>query len=258
MTLITRWGQSTAGLKSPLLLSFIRLPLLCLLAYALLALLRGPLVFPPPVDFSALYFIAGNVVCFFILQGIVRREGGSLGGLLGFSRERLGRDVLWGLLWALVLYLPFVAVLLGMILLLFGGGALARMADVFTPTVVALPALSFEASLFLAVVTAILFPLTNAPMEELCYRGYAQVEITAATGRAWVGLLIPAVGFSLQHVLLAPTAAAMAPFAAAFFAWGLGAGLIYHRQRRLMPLVVAHFLTNLVAAVVPVAVLILS
>ncbi len=257
MTSVTDSGSLASSLKWPLLISFIRLPLLCVLAFALLLTVRRPITFPPPVDISALYFIVGNVICFFILQGIVRREGVSLAHLLGFSRERLGRDVLWGLLWVMVLYLPFVAALVGTMVLLYGGGAFTRIAELFTPSVIALPALSFGVSLFLAVLTAILFPITNAPVEELYYRGYAQPRIAAATGRAWLGILIPALGFSLQHLLLAPTAAMMVPFAAAFFVWGLGAGIIYRRQQRLMPLMVAHFITNL-AAVVPAVVLLVT
>ncbi len=242
------------NLKWPLLISFIRLPILGLLAFALALAAGGPITFPPLVGMSALYFIVGNVICFFILKGIVHREGASLSRLLGFSRERLGHDILWGLLWVMVLYVPFAAGLLGTLLLVFGGHVFSRMGDLFAPAAAAVRALSFGGSLFLAVVTAILFPVTNAPVEELYYRGYAQPRISAGTGRSWLGILIPALGFSLQHLLLAPTAATMVPFASGFFAWGVGAGIIYRRQQRLMPLVLAHFITNL-AAVVPAVML---
>ncbi|PWA11211.1 hypothetical protein DCC39_09565 [Pueribacillus theae] len=40
-------------------------------------------------------------------------------------------------------------------------------------------------------------------------------------------------------------------YAVPFFFWGLGAGIIYHKQRRLMPLIVAHYFTNLIFGIFP-------
>ena len=56
----------------------------------------------------------------------------------------------------------------------------------------------------------------------------------------------------------APTAAGMVVFACAFVAWGLGAGIIYHRRGRLMPVIVAHFFTNLMFSVFPLIILVLD
>jgi len=238
------------ALKWPLIVSFARLPLLGAIGMAALFALRRPFSFPPLVDISALYFVVGNVVCYFLLRRVLGQEGCSIPQLLGFSRDRLGRDILWGLLWTLVLYVPFAAALLGTLGLMFGGEAFARMASVFTPTVNG-PSLPPWAGLIAAITAAILFPITNAPIEELYYRGYAQPRIAAATGRPWAGMLIPTLGFGLQHILLAPTGTGMVVFASSFFAWGLGAAIIYRRQQRLIPLIVAHFVTNLLFSLVP-------
>ena len=64
-------------------------------------------------------------------------------------------------------------------------------------------------------------------------------------------VLVPALLFGIQHVFLAPTAAAVLVYVVAFTMWGAFAGLIYLRQRRLMPLIVAHFFTNLMTSSVP-------
>src|SRR5690606_41594577 len=45
--------------------------------------------------------------------------------------------------------------------------------------------------------------------------------------------------------------AGMLVYGVAFLAWGLGAGLIYLRRRRLMPLVMAHLYTNAMFSVLP-------
>ena len=56
---------------------------------------------------------------------------------------------------------------------------------------------------------------------------------------------VPAAIYALQHVFYAPTPDAVVVFVAAFFVWGLGAGIIAHRQGRLLPIIVAHGLVNL-------------
>jgi membrane protease YdiL (CAAX protease family) len=83
-------------------------------------------------------------------------------------------------------------------------------------------------------------------VEELLFRGYAQARLVAIGQRPWLGILLPAIGFGLQHLAFAPSVTGAIAYVAGFTLWGLGAGLIYHRQRRLGPLIVAHFLSNLI------------
>jgi membrane protease YdiL (CAAX protease family) len=237
-----------------LLISFIRLPLLLIGAAATLGLLAvagRPLAFPPAPDLASLYFIVVNAISLVILRRIVHREGRTLHDLLGFSRARMGKDILWGLLWVAVLYLPFAAAVIGTMAALYGPDTFTSFERVFAPAETSAVTFSPAVTLTLALATAILFPLLNAPAEELYYRGYAQPALTDATGKPWLGVLIPTIGFSVQHILLAPTMPGMLVYAVAFFVWGLGASLIYARQRRLMPLVVAHFCTNFFFGLAP-------
>jgi membrane protease YdiL (CAAX protease family) len=237
--------------------AFIRLPLLALGALGtlgLIALTGQPVGFPPAPDLASLYFIVVNAICLLLLRAIVRREGRRLRDLLGFDPARLLKDMDWGLLWVAVLYLPFVAAVLGAMALLYGGDLFANFERVFAPAAGSVVAFPRGITLALALATAIVFPLLNAPTEELYYRGYAQPALTAATGRGWVGVLVPTLGFSLQHLLLAPTVPGMLVYAVAFFVWGLGAALIYARQRRLMPLIVAHFCTNFFFSLAPLVI----
>jgi membrane protease YdiL (CAAX protease family) len=103
----------------------------------------------------------------------------------------------------------------------------------------------------MAVVSAVAFPLLNPLVEELHYRGYTQPRLVAASHSIPTGIFLTAIGFGLQHVVFAVTVSSALAYAAGFFLWGLGAGFIFHRQHRLVPLIVAHFISNLSFGVIP-------
>src|SRR5690606_26126063 len=164
---------------------------------------------------------------------------------------RRGSDVGYGLLWLFVLFFPFAAALNLVVLLLAGpGGYAGAWEAMFASAPGDAVELGPAATTVLAALTALLFPVTNAPVEELYYRGHAQGELEARGAPAWLTVLLPAAAFGVQHVFLAPTAGAMLAYVAAFAAWGAAAGVVYRRQRRLMPLIVAHLLTNPATAAV--------
>lgn len=205
---------------------------------------------------SALYFVPVNIVCLLLLKRQLRSRAMTIGTLAGYDPRRLGSDTLLGLLWLFVLFLPFVLLVNLAMLVLFGpAGMLAAYETVFAPD----PSLLIEFAPWFAwtsaVVAALLFPVTNAPAEELVYRGHAQGGLTRAGQPTWLALGLPALAFGAQHVLLAPSAAGMLVYGFAFFGWGLGAGIIYRRQGRLMPLIMAHLFTNLMFSVVPLIIL---
>lgn len=208
---------------------------------------------------SALYFIPVNLFCLWLLRRELRAKGSGLRELAGYDRGRLGRDLAQGLLWLFVLFGPFIAAVNLAMLLLFGPSQMfGAYETVFAPDPSLLLDLAPWFSLTTALLTALLFPLSNAPTEELVYRGQAQGGLLAAGRPAWQALLLPALAFGAQHVLLAPSAAGMLVYAVAFVAWGLGAGLIYRRQGRLMPLIMAHLLTNAMFSVFPLVFLLVG
>jgi len=230
--------------------SFVRLPLMALAAAAtlgLLAALGEPVAFPPSPMIATLYLIPVNVATLLLLRAALHYEGRTLRGLIGFSRSRLPRDCLWGLFWLIVLYVPFALAILGAMLLLYGGDAFARFETVFVPARDSMPDLSAATGIVLGAVAVLMFAPLNAPAEELAYRGFAQGHLQRAWPRA-AAVLVPAAGFGVQHLFFAPTAPAMVVYGLAFFVWGAGCGLIYLRQRRLMPLIVCHFIVNLLTS----------
>lgn len=224
-------------------LPFARVALVAVAALAtmgLLALLGEPAGIAAAGSLSALYLLPVNLVTLFVLRRIVHAEGTTLRAMLGFDRARLGRDILWGLLWIMVLYLPFGGAIVGTMFALYGGDAFGSFETVFAPDVAALPQLGMVASIVFAVVVVLTFAPLNAPTEELLFRGYSQGRL-----RGVAAIVVPSLAFGLQHVFFASTVPGMLVLGIAFFVWGLGSALIFRWQGRLMPLVVAHFVVNL-------------
>ncbi|MFC7623918.1 CPBP family intramembrane glutamic endopeptidase [Microlunatus sp. GCM10028923] len=217
-----------------------------LITWALLRAAGQPVGFPV-VALSALLLFPVNVASLMLLRRRLHREGRRLRDLVGLSRGRLPRDLLWGLLWFVVLQAGFGAALFAVMAIRYGSDMTTAFATIFvdTATAVAWPPWLM---ITLFVITVITFAPLNAPAEELIYRGYAQTEL-ATRLPTWLAIGIPAALFALQHLFFAPTAAAMPVFGIAFAVWAVGAGLILHRQRRLVPLIFAHLLVNLVTTV---------
>lgn len=212
------------------------------LAWALLRTLGYSSGFPPTSLVASLALIPVNIATLLAVRAVVHRRGGRLRDLLGFDRSRLAADIAWGLLWLVVLYLPFAATVIGTMFALHGARAFERFETVFVPE--AVPEFSAVALVVLGAIAVLTFAPLNAPAEELAFRGLAQGDL-ARGGRRLLALLLPALVFAAQHLFFAPSASAMIVFGAAFLVWGLGAALIYSWQRRLVPLVVSHFLVNL-------------
>jgi membrane protease YdiL (CAAX protease family) len=198
-------------------------------------------------------FTIVNLVCLVLLLRLTRREGVRLTDMLGFRRERLLRDLGLGLLLSFGLGLLFVCgVLLGG-LVLYGTDLFARFETVFVGDA----DFSLVPPAWLALVTGLVFPVVNASVEELHYRGYVQPRLVAAWG-VWTGIAVTILGFALQHIAFAATIAGAFVYVVAYLFWGAGAGVFAHRNRRLAPLVLAHLVTNLSFAIIPLVVLFAS
>jgi membrane protease YdiL (CAAX protease family) len=230
-------------------MAFVRLPLIVAgiaVAYAFFALRGHPdalalsLVTPPFV----MLFV--NLASLWLLVWLTRREGLRLADLIGFDRARAWRDVGWGLVWLVVLNVPYVLAIMAMTVAITRPASADELGPAFQ-RVFAGPAgdLTFQFPLWWAIVVALSFSLLNPVVEELHYRGYVQPRL---------GLVLTAVGFALQHVAFAVSLAGAAVYVVAFFVWGLGAGLVYRWQRRLTPLIVTHFAINASFGVLPLVV----
>lgn len=234
------------GLAWPLALPWLRVGMVAIAALAtagILALVGQPAGPEAVGTLSALYLLPVNIVTLWLVARLLRREGSSLRELIGFDRSRLGRDIAWGWLWLVVLWVPFVAAIMGTMFALFGTGMLEAFERVFTPDVSNLPEWGFAASVVLAVAAVVTFAPLNAPAEEVAYRGYAQGRL--AKRMPVLAVILPSLAFGVQHIFFAQTTTGMLVYFVAFASWGLGSAFIFRWQRRLMPLIIAHVIVNL-------------
>lgn len=178
-----------------------------------------------------------------------RGEGLRLHDLADIDRHRLWRDLRQGLALAPLLLAALVLASFGAAAVVFGllGNPFARQVPGDSAGFGYTDSLPF---VFLSVLT---IPLAAGTVEELCFRGYALPRLAAFSGRSWA-VLITSIGFGLEHV----------GFALFWEDWrfafmrglstllvGLVLGAIYLKQGRLLPLMVAHALVNMVGLGLP-------
>lgn len=234
----------------PLFAAFFRWPLIALGTAVVMIIYRAPSLTAGllvATIWSALVVTIVNVVTFGFLMWRARVESFRFREMIGFQRERLWRDIGQGLLLSLGLYALLTAgvMLTALLIMLLAGKTLPEQ---FAPTGV-MPEVSLPT--WLALFMSLGFTIFNPLIEELNYRGYAQSRLIALTGRAGTGILIVSLGFGLQHMAFAFTVYAMPAFVVGFLFWSIGAGYVVYRQKRLMPLIVAHFISNAAFGIFP-------
>ena len=247
----TRAAGRTGGIGWPLALPFLRVGMVALATLAtigLLAVLGQPATLGAASLFSALALLPVNIISLLWVRRLVHRDGTTLRAMIGVDRTRIGRDIAWGLLWIVVLWMPFMAAIMGTMFALYGTGLFDGFETALAPPADQTPAMSPLLASLLGIIAFVTFAPLNAPTEELVYRGYSQPPLVARWG-AVIGVTVPAIAFGLQHVFFAATPAGMLVYGVAFFVWGLGSATIYLRQRRLVPLIVAHFVVNLATSI---------
>jgi membrane protease YdiL (CAAX protease family) len=212
--------------------------------------------FPPMMLYAASSMLVVNLISLALVRRALHAEGLRARDLIDSSWRRLGTDVLWGLLWLAVLWIPFALAVVGVGFALFGTDLSTRFETLFyDPTYV--PTFDRAILTLLAIVTVLTFAPLNAPTEELLYRGYAQGGLFRRGWPAVWAILVPAAIFATQHVFYAATPAAVPIYLVAFLVWGIGSGIIVRWQGRLMPIIVAHFLVNLMTSAPALLILVL-
>ncbi|WP_087972772.1 CPBP family intramembrane glutamic endopeptidase [Oceanobacillus rekensis] len=247
-------------LKQAWIVSFIRFPMLVVSLFMMFLIFSFSgleFQFPFLPEMSTLYFTVVNILCFFLLHRIVKNEGRSIKELTGYKRERLRKDILFGFLWLFTLFIPFVLTVMGVMFVIYGADMFQQFEAVFAGE----GAVLYERPwwlMYFASIISLLFPIFNAPIEELMYRGYAQPIFMKHYNKMWIGILIPSIGFALQHTMLAATFEGAFIYAAAFFVWGIGSGINFHKQQRLFPLIICHFLVNISFSIFPIPFLVMG
>jgi hypothetical protein len=181
------------------------------------------------------YLVLANGITFVILLTLVRREGLSYTDLWKNVGRSLGSRRREILIWTGLILGSVVAGGIGFVgaTILFYGGEMPEFVS-------ALP-------MWAAWLSLLVMPLSIALVELPAYFGYAMPRLEAITGRRWLPLLLAAFFLAIQHSTLPLL------FDVRFIVFrfvqmillALYLGLIYHRTRRLGPLMVLHFLADL-------------
>lgn len=247
-----------ASLAAPLVMAFVRTGLIWAVMGVVYVVFwsRGlPDALPLAGTTSTYAVTVANLVTLALLVRLVRREGLRLRDLVGYDRARLASDVGWGLVWLVAFWTVFLVPVTLVPLALAQPGSASEVQAAYEQTftgvyadIVTVDALPVWSGLLVGVV----FPFLNAPVEELNYRAYVQPRLVRGTGSAALGIGVTALAFGIQHLAFAASGSGAVTYAVAFTLWGLAAGIVYHRRGRLMPLVVAHFLTNLPFGLLPI------
>jgi uncharacterized protein len=177
--------------------------------------------------------------CLGLLVWLTRREGIRLGDLIAFSKIKLKKDIPLGL-GIFVVVFPVTV---------FGGGMLAQLIA-FGSLNPVLPEATFIRSLPLLGVlySRILFWPIWSVTEELTYNGYALPRLKAITGSTWLSVPLVCFFWSIQHSFLPWVNPQHALYLfLTFVPLTIAMQVIYLRVRRLPPLILGHWLMDLVS-----------
>lgn len=171
-----------------------------------------------------------DLLCLYLAGRALSRHGGSLRTLL--ASDQRGRDILLGTGLFFALTIVFFAAS-------YLGNLVAYAGPPPTPTEALKPAL------WVALIALVAAPFTIAVAEEVVYRGVLQPALSARWG-AVVGVLVTAVVFGVQHVAftLGDPQATVSKVITTFVA-GLFLGFLRTKLRTLWPLIIAHWLLDL-------------
>ncbi|MFC1879416.1 type II CAAX prenyl endopeptidase Rce1 family protein [Chloroflexota bacterium] len=167
-----------------------------------------------------------------LLVWLTRREGIRLFDLGNYSRKRWLRDVLIGLGLFIVIFPTLLFAPLTFLMTVF---------DVSPPMGV----LPLAGSLY----SIIIWPVIWAFTEDNTYLGYSLPRLAALTGRTWIAVVVVVFFATLQHIFL--------PFRLewrylltrflSFVPFVIVYCLLYLRQRRLLPIHILHWASNIIS-----------
>lgn len=230
----------------PFYLVLVRLVVMVALAivtYSILAAIGMSSDFPP---LDMLYFPFVNIICGIVIWSTFRQHDTPIWAYLGFEKRRIGKDIAWGFLWLIVTYIPMVIALMGAMYFMFGADMFNNFEQVFSKSHPQLPGGVIAVT---SIFSAIVF-LANAPIEEIIYRGWLQNGLMQRHG-TMIAIAVQGLLFGLQHTMFAVDVRGMVVYGFMFFAWGITAGIIVYKQKRLAPMVIAHWIVNVAFGVGP-------
>ena len=186
--------------------------------------------------------VVTDVATLVLLAVLLKREGLRL-------RDLLGPTDLAGTSWR-----TGVAFVAGLVAFVLGGTVAALLSGPQPAPAGPAPHLPLWFGLW----SLLVLPVTVSLAEEFLYRGYLQPRLAVRIGTP-AAVLVVAAAFALQHVGMAATSwPAVAAKVGATFVFGLAFGLLRVWMRRLAPLMIAHWLIDVLGIGLPVLLLTLG
>lgn len=217
-------------------------PVLLFATFGLIHLLSSPdRLMVNLVVWQSVLIVAVDLITIVVVARLLHRQGRRVRDLVAFRRSDWG----WAPLASVIIVVGF-----------FAGNFAANLITYAGPP--PLPSGGGTVPLWLGVWASTVMPVTIGVAEELGYRGFAQGELTARSNK-WVGLLVMAVFFGVQHLALTAfePQAWLARFLTTFFA-GLMFGLLYWWFKRLAPIIVGHVVLDVLGLGLPLLTLALA
>jgi hypothetical protein len=248
ITIQRRIQAGRIGWASPLVLTTARTGLILLvqLVVAGAFLVRGHASpWRAQAPWWTVYATLVDIGCLLLLRQQARREGIRLIDLFGIERSRLGREVLWGLVYLVVLF-PILGggtKLAGW--LIYGTAHLA-------PSSLAPGLLSGRQLPHWAVIYSLsVFWLVWSPTEQVIYQAYCGARLQALTGRTWATVTWVGFWWAFEHSVFPLVfdgrlvVFRFLQFLPLVVVWQL----IYLRTRCLPRMIIMHWPMDLLAAV---------
>ncbi len=182
--------------------------------------------------------IVTNGICFLVLAYLQRKAGERFSGLYRFTRAMMKRDIL------IILALIIPSGIIGYYSVVIAG-------QIFygsNPPEFMMQSLPIAA----AVASVVLFPLSNALIETTTYFGYSFEGLVKGGLPIALALLVASLCLAMQHIAipLFLDGKYIVWRIVSFLPFALFVGLVYAKIRRLVPIVVLHYLADLPLAII--------
>jgi len=175
------------------------------------------------------YGILIDLGCYLLIRWRARKESFRFRDLINFDSQRLGRDMLLGLVYILWFFPLAMVGILGFSVLIYGT---PQPPPIYSP----LPA-------WAAIYGLLVFPAIWGLMEQSTYQGYAAPRLETSLHDRGLAVAIVAFGWGLQHIALPITLDMhfMLFRFLSFIPLAVVMTSVYLRTRRLIPFIVAHW-----------------
>jgi len=200
----------------------------------LVALLGSQDAWHAAASWWPVYSTITDVLCLLSLVWLTRREGITLGDLIGVRGRAALKQLSWTPLYLLAVA-PAAALASGITRLFYGSALPPMIAIVDLPPAAALYSL-------------IVWPVIWVIAEELVYLGYLFPRIEALSHRTWVAVLVVTFFWGLQHLAIPFIADQTYLVSRVLAAWAATGGVtlvFVLLRRRLVPIIGAHYIFDL-------------